>query len=89
MRNAFGRQVDSFEADLEINCIGGPPVRAVFIRAPYAVKAGGDAEVLARCDDKIVLLKQGNSQKWLLFKLNFLERPQLLIVLKTTRLILI
>jgi 5'-phosphate synthase pdxT subunit len=60
LRNAFGRQVDSFEADLDVSCIGGTPVRAVFIRAPYAVEVHGESEVLARCDDKIVLLKQGN-----------------------------
>jgi 5'-phosphate synthase pdxT subunit len=60
LRNAFGRQVDSFEADLDIKCIGGSPVRAVFIRAPYAVEIRGNAEVLARCNDKAVLLKQGN-----------------------------
>lgn len=60
LRNAFGRQVDSFEADLEIDVIGPPAVRAVFIRAPYAVKIGEEVEVLAKCEDKIVLLKQGN-----------------------------
>lgn len=60
LRNAFGRQVDSFEADLEVEVIGPPTVRAVFIRAPYAVSVGENVEVLARCEDKIVLLKQGN-----------------------------
>ena len=60
LRNAFGRQVDSFEADLDIDVIGSPTVRAVFIRAPYAVEVGDGVEVLARVDDKIVFLKQGN-----------------------------
>ncbi|MBP6963276.1 MAG: pyridoxal 5'-phosphate synthase glutaminase subunit PdxT [Armatimonadetes bacterium] len=60
LRNAFGRQVDSFEADLDISEIGPPPVRAVFIRAPYIVHAGADVRVLATCDDKIVLVRQGN-----------------------------
>lgn len=60
LRNAFGRQVDSFEADLDIDCIAGEPIRAVFIRAPYALSVGDDVEVLARCEDKIVLFKQGN-----------------------------
>lgn len=46
-RNAFGRQVDSFETDLEVGGVEGPPVRAVFIRAPWVEKAGADVEVLA------------------------------------------
>lgn len=60
LRNAFGRQVDSFEADLEIDAIGWPSFRAVFIRAPYAVNVNGKTEILARVDDKIVLTKEGN-----------------------------
>lgn len=58
-RNAFGRQVDSFEADLEVADIGGEPVRAVFIRAPYAVNVNG-VEVLAQFDGKAVFVRQGN-----------------------------
>ncbi|RJQ76236.1 pyridoxal 5'-phosphate synthase glutaminase subunit PdxT [Amycolatopsis panacis] len=46
-RNAFGRQVDSFEADLPITGVPGGPVRAVFIRAPWVEKAAGGVEVLA------------------------------------------
>lgn len=46
-RNAFGRQVDSFEADLEFQGIEGDPVRAVFIRAPWVERAGDGVEVLA------------------------------------------
>ncbi|WP_308215898.1 pyridoxal 5'-phosphate synthase glutaminase subunit PdxT [Pseudonocardia humida] len=46
-RNAFGRQVDSFETDLAVDGVEGGPVRAVFIRAPWVEKAGADVEVLA------------------------------------------
>ena len=60
LRNAFGRQIDSFEADLEIDEIGPPSVRAVFIRAPYVTETGDDVRVLARCDGKIVLVRQDN-----------------------------
>jgi len=58
-RNAFGRQIDSFEADLQINGIEGGPFRAVFIRAPYAVDTGKCATALASCDGNPVLLRQG------------------------------
>ncbi|WP_037136344.1 pyridoxal 5'-phosphate synthase glutaminase subunit PdxT, partial [Prescottella defluvii] len=47
-RNAFGRQVDSFEADLDFDGIDGDPVRAVFIRAPWVERVGPGVEVLAR-----------------------------------------
>ncbi|HUV05953.1 MAG TPA: pyridoxal 5'-phosphate synthase glutaminase subunit PdxT [Armatimonadota bacterium] len=60
LRNAFGRQVDSFEADLDISAIGPPAFRAVFIRAPYAVQVNGNIEILALYKGKGVLLKQGN-----------------------------
>ncbi|WP_214406893.1 pyridoxal 5'-phosphate synthase glutaminase subunit PdxT [Pseudonocardia lacus] len=46
-RNAFGRQVDSFETDLDVEGVGDGPVRAVFIRAPWVEKVGADVEVLA------------------------------------------
>jgi pyridoxal 5'-phosphate synthase pdxT subunit len=46
-RNAFGRQVDSFEADLEMTGLDGPPVHAVFIRAPWVERVGPDVQVLA------------------------------------------
>lgn len=46
-RNAFGRQVDSFECDLELTDVEGGPVRAVFIRAPWVDKVGHEVEVLA------------------------------------------
>ncbi len=60
LRNGFGRQIDSFETDLGIEAIGPPAFRAVFIRAPYTIDAGKDVEVLARYEDKIVLLRQEN-----------------------------
>lgn len=47
-RNAFGRQVDSFETDLDVVGVPGPPLRGVFIRAPEVVKVGTGVEVLAR-----------------------------------------
>ena len=50
-RNAFGRQVDSFEADLEIQGIEGPPFRAVFIRAPVVSSMGDGVRVLAALAD--------------------------------------
>jgi pyridoxal 5'-phosphate synthase pdxT subunit len=47
-RNAFGRQVDSFEAPVEIDDIGGGPFSAVFIRAPWVERVGADVQVLGR-----------------------------------------
>lgn len=60
-RNAFGRQVDSFEADLDIAGLGGPPFHAVFIRAPLIESVFGDAEAVATLEDgTIVAARQGN-----------------------------
>lgn len=60
-RNAFGRQRDSFEADLEIPALGQPPIRAVFIRAPAICGVGPSVEVLARLPDgAVVAARQGN-----------------------------
>ena len=50
-RNAFGRQVDSFEADLDIDELEGPPFRAVFIRAPVVNRMGEGVRVLAALED--------------------------------------
>ena len=59
-RNAFGRQIDSFEADLDIAGMEGPPLRAVFIRAPVITRAGAGVEVLSRIEDgRIVAARQG------------------------------
>jgi 5'-phosphate synthase pdxT subunit len=57
-RNAFGRQVQSFESDLDF---AGDRVHAVFIRAPWVESVGGDVEVLGRCEpgDRIVAVRQG------------------------------
>lgn len=60
-RNAFGRQVDSFEADLDIAGLQGPPFHAVFIRAPLIESVFGDAEAVATLEDgTIVAARQGN-----------------------------
>lgn len=58
-RNAFGRQVDSFEADMMVPVLGEQPVHAIFIRAPYAAGAGPEVQVLAMMGEKIVLARQG------------------------------
>ncbi|MEW6446910.1 MAG: pyridoxal 5'-phosphate synthase glutaminase subunit PdxT [Bacillota bacterium] len=57
-RNAFGRQVDSFETDLEIPVLGKEPFRGVFIRAPYVLEAGQGVEVLCSIEGKAVLVRQ-------------------------------
>jgi 5'-phosphate synthase pdxT subunit len=59
-RNAFGRQVRSFEADLEIPGVEGGPVRAVFIRAPWMAEHGDGVEVLAAVDGHPVAARQDN-----------------------------
>jgi 5'-phosphate synthase pdxT subunit len=58
-RNAFGRQVRSFEADLDVPAVGPAPVRAVFIRAPWIESAGPGVEVLATCEGHAVAARQG------------------------------
>ncbi len=57
-RNAFGRQVDSFEEDIEFTGLDGP-VHAVFIRAPWVERVGPDVEVLARAAGHPVAVRQG------------------------------
>jgi len=60
-RNAFGRQLDSFEADLEVPILGERPVHGVFIRAPIIEEVGPGVDVLARLDDgRIVAVREGN-----------------------------
>ena len=59
-RNAFGRQVDSFEVDLKIEDFTGKPFRAVFIRAPYIKKAGIEVKILVEFEGKIVMARQKN-----------------------------
>ena len=57
-RNAFGRQLQSFEADLEVPVVGQPPLRAIFIRAPAIASVGPAVEVLARLDDGTIVAAQ-------------------------------
>ncbi|MFC0540845.1 pyridoxal 5'-phosphate synthase glutaminase subunit PdxT [Kutzneria chonburiensis] len=68
-RNAFGRQVDSFESELTVTGVDGGPVHAVFIRAPWVESVGDGVEVLARVPDipasgaaagRIVAVRQGS-----------------------------
>jgi 5'-phosphate synthase pdxT subunit len=64
-RNAFGRQVDSFEEDVIVEGLAGEPVRAVFIRAPWVQDVGPNAEPLGRVnpgtpDEHVVVVRQGN-----------------------------
>jgi 5'-phosphate synthase pdxT subunit len=59
-RNAFGRQVHSFEEDLSFPDLEGGPVRAVFIRAPWIAEHGPDVEVLAAVDGHPVAARQGS-----------------------------
>jgi pyridoxal 5'-phosphate synthase pdxT subunit len=64
-RNAFGRQVDSFEQDVAVDGISGGPVRAVFIRAPWVQEVGPRATPLGRVnagtpDEHVVVVRQGN-----------------------------
>jgi 5'-phosphate synthase pdxT subunit len=58
-RNAFGRQRESFEIDLPIDCLSGGPFHAVFIRAPVATHAGAGVTVRSRLDQGIVAAEQG------------------------------
>jgi 5'-phosphate synthase pdxT subunit len=64
LRNAFGRQVDSFEADIEIPVLGAEPIHAVFIRAPWVEQAGESVQVLGTvatgpAAGRIVAVRQG------------------------------
>ena len=57
-RNAFGRQIRSFESDVDVAGLEGPPVRAVFIRAPWIDEAGEDVEILATVDGHPVVARE-------------------------------
>ena len=60
-RNAFGRQLDSFETDLDVPVLGERPVHAIFIRAPIIETVGPGVDVLARLDDgRVVAVREGN-----------------------------
>jgi len=58
-RNAYGRQVDSFETDLDIQALGNVPFRGVFIRAPVIEKVGDGVEILCRLNGVPVAVQQG------------------------------
>jgi 5'-phosphate synthase pdxT subunit len=59
-RNAFGRQHESFEVDLEIPLLGRDPFRGIFIRAPIINNVGENVTILTKLNDKIVAVKQNN-----------------------------
>jgi 5'-phosphate synthase pdxT subunit len=59
-RNAFGRQVRSFEADVHVRGLGDEPLRAVFIRAPWIESQGEGVETLAELDGRAVVARQSN-----------------------------
>jgi len=59
-RNAFGRQIASFEMDLSIPEIGGPDFHAIFIRAPYISRVGPGVRVLAEYEGKILMARENN-----------------------------
>ena len=59
-RNAFGRQLHSFEQDLQVEGAGPDPIRAVFIRAPWVEEHGAGVEVLAELDDHPVAVRDGS-----------------------------
>ena len=58
-RNAFGRQIRSFEADVDVSGLDGPPMRGIFIRAPWIAEHGPDVEILGEVDGHPVAARQG------------------------------
>jgi 5'-phosphate synthase pdxT subunit len=59
-RNAFGRQIHSFEADVEIGGVGGGPIRGIFIRAPWIAEHGPAVQVLGRVEGRAIAARQGD-----------------------------
>jgi 5'-phosphate synthase pdxT subunit len=59
-RNAFGRQIRSFEADVELEGVGGGPMRAIFIRAPWIAEHGPGVEILGVLDGHAIAARQGD-----------------------------
>jgi len=59
-RNAFGRQVRSFEADVDVHGVAGDPIRGIFIRAPWIAEHGPDVEILGEVDGHAVAARQGS-----------------------------
>jgi pyridoxal 5'-phosphate synthase pdxT subunit len=60
-RNAFGRQIRSFEADVAVAAMQGPPIRGIFIRAPWIAEHGPDVEILGEVDGHGVAARQGRT----------------------------
>lgn len=60
-RNAFGRQIRSFEADVKIAGMQGPPIRGIFIRAPWIAEHGTDVEIIGEVDGHAVAARQGKT----------------------------
>jgi 5'-phosphate synthase pdxT subunit len=60
-RNAFGRQIRSFEADVEVEGISGGPIRGIFIRAPWIAEHGPDVEILGEVDGHAVAVREGKT----------------------------
>jgi len=58
-RNAFGRQTSSFEADLDVACLDGGALRAIFIRAPWIAEHGPAVQILAKVDGHAIAARQG------------------------------
>ena len=58
-RNAFGRQTKSFEADVEVSGVPGPPIRGIFIRAPWIAEHGPQVEIIAEVEGHPVAARQG------------------------------
>jgi len=58
-RNAFGRQIRSFEADVDVRGMQGPPIRGIFIRAPWIAEHGPDVEILGEVEGHPVAARQG------------------------------
>jgi pyridoxal 5'-phosphate synthase pdxT subunit len=59
-RNAFGRQIRSFEADVDVRGVQGPPIRGIFIRAPWIAEHGPDVEILGEVEGHPVAARQGS-----------------------------
>jgi len=59
-RNSFGRQKDSFEAEVSLDAMGIPSFQGVFIRAPAVLRTGSGVETLGKFNEKIIAVKQGN-----------------------------
>jgi 5'-phosphate synthase pdxT subunit len=59
-RNAFGRQIRSFEADVDLLGVPGPPMRGIFIRAPWIAEHGPEVEIIGEVDGHAIAARQGN-----------------------------